>query len=124
MPETPALQSQWQALATAADEGHLFLDPDTAEACHHACVLFIEQLVNHQNEAKGLVDINGWGTFKAGQQLRQIYADKAFGGDNNMYDVLQSHIDVVTEMQAVFAKFFTLTGDNERQNALEIQQGN
>lgn len=117
--------SHWQYLAVAADEGNPYLDSSVAERCHRACELFVARLEEHQYAAKNLTNIDAWGTFTAGQQLRHIYADKAFGGGNNMYDVLQSHIDVVLEMQAVFAKFFTVTSVNERQNAQDIaSQGN
>jgi hypothetical protein len=34
-----------------------------------------------------------------------------------MVDVLQSHIDVVEEMKAVFNKFFTATTDVDEANA-------
>ncbi len=37
-----------------------------------------------------------------------------------MFDVLQGHIDVVTEMHVVFAKFFSATAANEDQNAADI----
>lgn len=110
----------WQSLAVAADEGHLFLNAEAASSCHRACSIYLQQLEDRQYEAEQLADISGWGDFNSGQQLRQIYADKAVGGSNNMVTVLQSHIDVVTEMQAVFAKFFAATNDTEQQNASAI----
>ena len=56
-----------------------------------------------------------------GLQLQDIFAKKAVGGENNMVDVLQSHIDVVEEMKVVFNKFFTSTNDVDEANAGGIQ---
>lgn len=112
----------WQSLAVAADEGHLFLNAEAASSCHAACSEYLQQLEDRQYEAEQLADISGWGDFNSGQQIRQIYADKAVGGNNNMVKVLQSHIDVVTEMQAVFSKFFAETNDTEHQNAGDIEK--
>lgn len=113
-------QTYWQALADAADRGDLYLDPDAARACDSACTTYLQQLRDRQVEARDLAEVGGWGDFESGQQFRQILADKAVGGANNMVDALQSHIEVVLEMQAVFAKFFTSTTDTDYTTASEI----
>ena len=110
----------WKALALAADRGDLLLDQNAARKCSDACESYLEKLARRQKETEGLAKLSGWGDFTAGQQLMGIYASKASGGENSMVDVLQSHIDVVTEMKAVFDKFFTVTDDNEHQNASAI----
>ncbi|WP_245865273.1 hypothetical protein [Rhodococcoides kyotonense] len=64
--------------------------------------------------------MNGLGTLPSGIALAQRFSEKAAGGPNNLVDVLQSHIDVVTAMQAVFQKFFDATTDTDQANASGI----
>lgn len=118
-PDTPP--TYWQSLAHAADQGHLYLNADAAAACSKACDGYIEKLIDHQNYARELGNARGWGDFASGKQLQKIIADKAVGGENNLVDVLQSHIDVVEEMKIVFAKFFMVTKDGDDANAADFQ---
>lgn len=113
--------TQWQALAVAADDGQLFLDAEAARACFSACDVYISQLRDHQRAATRLANISGWGDFASGLQLRDILAAKAVGGENNMVDVLQSHIDIVEEMKVVFAKFFTAYEDVDQSHAAGLR---
>lgn len=107
----------WEALAVAADEGDLFLDPEAASASDLACVEYIAKLRARQSDAKGLASAGLWGDFESGKALERIYAEKAVGGENNMVDVLQSHIDVVEQMRTVFRKFFVDTTATDDGNA-------
>lgn len=118
-PGEPA--TYWQALANAADQGQLYLNAEAAERCFSACDSYVQKLRKHQEKARILANISGWGDFDMGLQLRQIFAEKAVGGENNMVDVLQSHIDVVEEMKVVFCKFFTSTNAVDVANAGGIQ---
>ncbi|OZE96574.1 hypothetical protein [Rhodococcoides fascians] len=111
----------WQALAVAADQGHLFLNEEAAQQCYTACDTYIQRLRIHQEKARVLSNVSGWGDFDMGLQLQDIFAKKAVGGENNMVDVLQSHIDVVEEMKVVFNKFFTSTHDVDKANAAGIK---
>lgn len=111
----------WQSLAAAADSGHLLLAPDAAAACSRACDAYIEKLKLHQDSAKLLANAHGWGDFSAGKQLRDVYANKAVGGENNLVDVLQSHIDVAEEMKVVFNKLFTATQTGDVVNAADLR---
>lgn len=110
----------WQALARAADEGHLFLDAQAASACSAACDEYIGKLRGHQSKADELGNVSGWGDFASGKDYQRILSEKAVGGDNNMVDVLQSHIDVVEEMKSVFNKFFTATQAVDDATAAEV----
>ncbi|OLT33141.1 hypothetical protein C5142_23180 [Rhodococcus sp. BGS-1C] len=110
----------WQSLADAADQGHLFLNEAAAKACSQACSAYIEKLIDHQETAQSLAYIDGFGDFNSGQELRDLFAAKAVGGEDNMVDVLQSHIDVVREMQVVFKKFFDGTNAGDEDNAAGI----
>lgn len=110
----------WQSLADAADQGHLFLNEAAAKACSEACSVYIDKLIEHQKTARTLADIDGFGDFDSGQELRDLFAAKAVGGEDNMVDVLQSHIDVVREMQVVFKKFFDSTDAGDQDNAADI----
>ncbi len=120
MPDLSSPVTHWRAVADEADRGNLFLDELAARQCSLACDNYIRRLRDRQDQAKELAKLSGWGDFSAGRQLSDFYARRAVGGENSMVNVLQSHIDVVTEMKAVFDKFFTVTGDNEQQNASAI----
>lgn len=119
-PESPT--SYWNSLAIAADQGHLFLDSEAAANCSQACDEYIGQLRESIAKAKVLAGIDGWGEFNSGKEIRKIYAAKAVGGPNSMVDVLEGHIDVVSEMQVVFQKFFVDTGAVDDANATELGQ--
>lgn len=121
MSESEPPQTRWQALATAADNGHLFLDPEAASACSAACDRYLQKLRDSKAKAVGLADIRGFGDFDSGKQLQTIYSQKAAGGPNNMVDVLQSHIEVVEEMKVVFGKFYTATQSVDGANAADVQ---
>ena len=112
----------WQSLATAADQGHLFLNPEAAQKCSIACENYLKQLIGHKTEALRLAEADGWGEFAMGQQFRQILRDKAVGGENNLVDVLEGHIQVVREMQIVFQKFFATTEAHDQDNSAELGQ--
>ncbi|WP_338890629.1 hypothetical protein [Rhodococcus sovatensis] len=111
----------WQALAVAADHGNLYLNPEAAKACTSACDNYILKLKEHQQSARDLANISGWGDFDSGKALQRIFSEKAAGGANNMVDVLQSHIDVVEEMKVVFGKFFSATEAADDTNAADLQ---
>ncbi|MDJ0396043.1 hypothetical protein QMK17_22225 [Rhodococcus sp. G-MC3] len=112
----------WQSLAVAADRGQLFLNSEAAAACNKACEDYIDKLKLSKNKAGDLANADGWGEFESGKQIRKLFSEKAIGGKNNMVDVLQSHIDVVEQMQAVFRKFFVLTYATDSDNASDLQQ--
>ncbi|MCZ4080168.1 hypothetical protein O1W68_19670 [Rhodococcus sp. H36-A4] len=118
--ETPL--GYWKRLGTAADEGHLFLDPAAARHCDTACSEYLCTLEKNKTDARALEKVEGFGTFDSGIALARKFSQKAVGGPNNLVDVLQSHIDVVTSMQAVFRKFFVAAEDIEQQNATSIGQ--
>lgn len=59
----------WQSLAVAADQGHLYLNPEVAKACSDACDTYIGQLVGHKDMAKDLANVDGWGDFDSGRAL-------------------------------------------------------
>ncbi|WP_186629096.1 hypothetical protein [Rhodococcus sp. BP22] len=112
----------WTNLATAADEGQLFLDPRAAMDCDKACAVYIENLVENRRRAMNLADVRGMGSFESGIALARKFSLKADGGTNNLVDVLQSHIDVVTAMQTVFRKFFDATETTDQDNGSLIGQ--
>ncbi|WP_186629447.1 hypothetical protein [Rhodococcus sp. BP22] len=112
----------WNGLATAADEGHLFLDPTAARQCDKACSEYLWTLEKNKIDARALEKVEGFGPFDSGIALARKFSQKAVGGPNNLVDVLQSHINVVTAMQAVFRKFFVAAEDIDQQNAASIGQ--
>lgn len=118
----PAASAYWTDLAVAADEGDLYLNPAAAQACDSACANYIDKLIAHQRLARDLADVQGFGSLPSGVALAERFSKKAVDADgtNNLVDVLQSHIDVVMAMQAVFRKFFTDTENTDEQNASGI----
>jgi hypothetical protein len=116
------LVTQWQSLAIAADTGHLYLNEEAAKSCSAACRTYIDKLTKHQEQAMLLVEVKGLGEFESGKQLRDKFSAKAFGGENNLVDVLQSHIDVVERMRIVFDKFFDATTGKDETNAAALNQ--
>lgn len=107
----------WQALALAADQGQLYLDSDAARRSSLACDSFIERLQRHRQQALKLANVDGWGEFESGKDLRTMFREKAAGGQNSMVDALDSHIRVVEEMKVVFNKFFAATEAVDTTNA-------
>ena len=119
-PQSPI--DYWNGLGTAADDGHLFLDPATARQCDKACSEYLGTLEYDKAAARELGNVEGFGAFDSGIALARKFSEKAVGGPNNLVDVLQSHIDVITAMQAVFRKFFDAAEDVDQQNATSIGQ--
>ncbi|WP_072806444.1 hypothetical protein [Rhodococcoides yunnanense] len=107
----------WQSLAFAVDQGDLYLNPAAAQACSDACSDYISKLIEHRTNAYVLADVTGLGEFDSGKDLRRIFSEKAVGGENNLVDVLQSHIDVVEKMKIVFRKLIVDTEGQDRENA-------
>ncbi|SNS94629.1 hypothetical protein [Rhodococcoides kyotonense] len=114
--------TNWQSLAAAAETGHLFLNAEAAATCSEACTTYIAKLEQHKASAMELVEVNGLGEFESGKDLRDKFSKKAFGGDNSLVDVLQSHIDVVGRMRIDFDKFFDATNQQDEMNAAALEQ--
>ncbi len=86
----------------------LYLNPESASTCFQACTACLEKLRAHKIEAAKLSDVQALGNFDSGIASQRLSPRKRSGA-NNLVNVLQSHIDVVMQMQAVFQKFFTST---------------
>ncbi|KZF06619.1 hypothetical protein A2J03_24285 [Rhodococcus sp. EPR-157] len=113
--------THWQAMAVAADQGQLYLNPEAAAGCNSACDQYIVKLKEHTDAAQRLTNVSGWGDFDSGKEVQRIFSEKAAGGANNMGDVLQSHIEVVEEMKVVFGKFFAATEFTDDTNATDLK---
>nr|WP_296780942.1 hypothetical protein [Rhodococcus sp. (in: high G+C Gram-positive bacteria)] len=122
MNPTPELSAAtyWSNLAAAADQGHLFLASEVARSCSLHCDGYLDKLRQRLEAVQAMPRAAGYGNFDSGTQLADFYSDRMSGGENSMAAVLQSHIDVVMEMQAVFNKFFTVTTDNDEANGADI----
>lgn len=119
--EGPA-SGYWSSLADAADTGHLFLAPEVAKECANACDEYLGRLRATMEAAQALPRITGYGEFISGKQLAEILSDKMSGSGNSLVTVLQSHIEVVMEMQTVFAKFFTATQQIDDDSSADISR--
>ncbi|OZC58607.1 hypothetical protein CH289_01435 [Rhodococcus sp. RS1C4] len=98
------------------------MDADTARQCNQSCVNYLDRLDRHRATARQLGKIDGYGDFEMGKQFAQILSEKAVGGQNSMVGVIDSHIQVVKEMQAVFQKFFDQYSDTDTDNASDVAQ--
>ncbi|QCB52477.1 hypothetical protein E5720_11325 [Rhodococcus sp. PAMC28707] len=107
----------WQDLAAAADDGHLYLTADAARACDVACDKYLDLLKTCKNRAYELAHVKGMGDFESGRALARKCSLKAVGGDNNLVDVLDSHILVVESMHTVFRKYIVSTVATDGENA-------
>ena len=116
--------SYWQSLVLAADSGDLHLDADTARRCDAACEAFLARLDTHIKRAALLADADGYGygSFASGISLANAFASKAVGAENSLVEVLESHVQVVKEMQVVFRKFLVDYQDTEHNNSTAIGQ--
>ncbi len=114
--------SYWGSLAAAADTGQLYLSLEFARECAAACDSHLAKLTDRQLDAKNLPRLSGYGDFTSGKHLAEILSDKMSGSGNSLVTVLHSHIDVVTEMQTLFAKFFTATQQIDDDSSADISQ--
>lgn len=64
----------------------------------------------------------GYGSFASGISLANAFASKAVGAENSLVEVLESHVQVVKEMQVVFRKFLVDYQDTEHNNSTAIGQ--
>lgn len=119
---SPTPNEFWATMASEADQGNLYLSPEAARKCDQVCEDFLSKLRDHKINAGTLAEVIGFGSLPSGVALAERFSKKAVDADgtNNLVDVLQSHIDVVMAMQAVFRKFFTATADTDRENASGI----
>lgn len=122
MNPTPELSATtyWSNLAAAADQGHLFLVPEVARTCSVHCDGYLDKLRKRLEAVQAMPRTAGYGNFDSGNQLADFYSDRMSGGESSMATALQSHIDVVMEMQTVFNKFFTATIDTDQVNGADI----
>jgi hypothetical protein len=120
--EIMTARTYWQSLAAAAESGQLYLDQDIARQCNDTCTTYLEKLDERRKEAVRLADVQGYGDFEMGKQFAQILSEKAVGGQNSMVGVIDSHIQVVKEMQAVFRKFFNHYTDIDADTASDDAQ--
>jgi hypothetical protein len=120
--ENSSQLTYWQNLANAVDSGNLYLNPTAAKKCNTLCAEYLARLDIHRKRAFELANVHGYGDFDSGKQLADMFSEKAVGGEDNMVDVLDSHIQVVKEMQAVFQKLFTATDDTDQSNSTAIGQ--
>lgn len=116
--------SYWQNLVEATDSGDLYLNADVAQRCNAACEAFLAQLDAHITRVALLADADGdgYGSFASGMSLANVFASRAVSDGNSLVEVLQSHIQVVKEMQAVCRKFFVDYQDTEHSNSTAIGQ--
>ncbi|MFD4182468.1 hypothetical protein [Rhodococcus sp. NPDC058514] len=95
--------SEFQQLAAQADAGHLRLNEDVAHKCIQACETFIGALNELRQSAASMSTISAYGTLQSAQDLGRKFERKALGEDG-FESIIRQHIEVVQQMQDVFAK--------------------
>ena len=91
------------ALAAEAAAGRLRLSDDVAAVCTQAC----DDLLDRLNQIRSLGDrmstTSAYGILRSAQQLGAKFESKAIG-PGGLRDVLQHHIDTVTQLRDLFDK--------------------
>ncbi|MGV9745943.1 hypothetical protein ACWDTG_13620 [Rhodococcus zopfii] len=92
----------FRRLADAAESGQLYLTPGATESCVAACDRFLETLLQIQDSCVHLEVSAAFGHLPSAHALGLKFDAKATG-PGGLSDVLQTHIDTVTQMRAMFA---------------------
>ncbi|HEY5857018.1 MAG TPA: hypothetical protein VIW24_24000 [Aldersonia sp.] len=96
-------ESTLRSLTALADSGDLRLADDVASACVHACATLIDELEVLQRRSRHISTRDAYGILASAQQLGLKFETKAIG-PGGLYDVLQQHIDTVTQLRDLFEK--------------------
>lgn len=116
-----ASTGEWAGLKTAAGEGRLRLEPDAAQQCAAACDAAIDKLSLAQNELMHADRLEGLGAWDSGKSLARTLGVKVRGDKNSAFSVIQTHIDILLEMQATFRSAAAAYTERERENAGALQ---
>ncbi|MFD4182466.1 hypothetical protein [Rhodococcus sp. NPDC058514] len=103
MTELGQTVSEFQQLAAQAESGHLRLNEGVAQKCVQACETFIFALEELRHSAQDLSTLSAYGTLQSAQDLGRKFERKALGEDG-FESIIRQHIEVVQQMQDVFAK--------------------
>lgn len=98
----PVGPGTFRRLVEAAESGQLYLEPDATENCVKACDTFLEALQFIRNSCSELEVSAAFGHLPSAHALGLKFDAKATG-PGGLSDVLQTHIDTVTQMRAMFA---------------------
>jgi len=96
-------ESTLRSLTSLADSGDLRLADDVASACAHACTTLIEELRSLKRRSRNMSTRTAYGILASAQQLGAKFEAKAIG-PGGFEDVLQQHIDTVTQLRDLFEK--------------------
>ncbi|TLF72942.1 hypothetical protein [Nocardia cyriacigeorgica] len=104
--------SQWRKLADEARAGELYIaDEGVARACLKACNDHIDDLEDMLTSVNQVQAVSGFGNFNMARDLEAKFREQAVGTENSLFEVIQEHIDVVTQMRDVMvASIEKLTG--------------
>ncbi|QKT14051.1 hypothetical protein HUN07_09705 [Rhodococcus sp. W8901] len=92
-------------MASAADDGRLYLEPGVARGCAQRCTDLIAELRSIRSSAQRLSTMDGFGTLlPSGVALTAKFEGKASGADNSLDQVLDKHMTVVEQMRDLFTK--------------------
>ncbi|MFZ2527935.1 MAG: hypothetical protein WAX14_09815 [Rhodococcus sp. (in: high G+C Gram-positive bacteria)] len=98
----PVGPGTFRKLADAAESGTLYLEPGAADTCVAACDRFIEALQHLQGTCENLEVSEAFGHLPSARALGLKFDAKATG-PGGLFEVLQTHIDTVAAMRAMFA---------------------
>ncbi|MFC7449664.1 hypothetical protein [Rhodococcus daqingensis] len=95
--------TNFQQLAAQAEAGHLRLNEDVAQRCVQACETYIAALNDLRVSAGSMSTLSAYGTLQSAQDLGRKFERKALG-EGGFESIVAQHMDVVRQMQDVFAK--------------------
>lgn len=113
--------SNWGAMGSAIDSGHLYLEPEVAHRCAKRCSEFAAQLDEIKRGARVLGKIDGFGDrLQSAVTLATKFEKKAVGGNYSLEQAIDDHIKVVLEMQQTFEKIEAMYASSEERNRAGI----
>ncbi|HEY5855468.1 MAG TPA: hypothetical protein VIW24_15820 [Aldersonia sp.] len=96
-------ESTLRSLTTLADSGDLRLADDVASACVNACDAMVDELRLLKRRSRNMSTRSAYGILASAQQLGLKFEAKAIG-PGGFQDVVQQHIDTVTQLRDLFEK--------------------
>ncbi|GDY32200.1 hypothetical protein [Gandjariella thermophila] len=96
------LQQQSVNLRAAVDGGQLFINPDSAQKAAQACHDYANQLRRFARRAQQLARRQNFGDCAEGNALSAKFANKAQGGPNSAWDVLNKAAQIVENLASTY----------------------
>lgn len=108
--------SQWSTWKGEVEAGALAVDFEVASRLRGICGAFRAELEMALRGVESVSSVKGMGTLQSGIDLARKFSLKASGGEDSLEKSLNSHIDVLKEMedyfQACVTRYFAAEAEN------------